>query len=158
MHTKFTTFKSITVYENHRMKMIFLKIHWTNQIITHDKFKKQDTMAIATFYHWFLSGPWILSLIYVILYIYYCISAGAQPRLQSWGVQFLGLGYYYPSTEKNRQVYPVWCSRLHNHTLFIKKLSKTWGSVQILGVQTSPTPQWLRPWFSVANKINNNFL
>jgi len=24
--------------------------------------------------------------------------AGAQPRLQSWWVQFLGLGYYYPST------------------------------------------------------------
>jgi len=25
---------------------------------------------------------------------------GAQPRFQSWGVQFLGLGYYYPSIEK----------------------------------------------------------
>jgi len=30
------------------------------------------------------------------------------------GVQFLGLGYYYP----------VWCSRLHNNTLFIKKQCK----------------------------------
>ena len=59
-------------------------------------------------------------------------------RLQSWGVQFLGLGYYYPSTEKIRQVYPVWCSRLHNHTLFIKKLCvQGWGSVQILRVWTS---------------------
>ena len=38
------------------------------------------------------------------------------------GVQFLGLGHYYHSTEKIRQVHPVWCSRLHNHTLFIKKL------------------------------------
>jgi len=59
------------------------------------------------------------------------------------GVQFLGLGYYYPSTEKNRQVYPVWCSRLHNHTLSIKKLCKklrvrpNFGEVR--------TPQWLRP-------------
>jgi len=42
-------------------------------------------------------------------------------------VQFLGLGYYYPSTEKIRQVYPVWCSRLHIHTLFIKKLCKKLG-------------------------------
>jgi len=38
--------------------------------------------------------------------------------------QFLGVGYYYPSTEKIRQVYPVWCSRIHNHTLFTKKLCK----------------------------------
>ena len=29
-----------------------------------------------------------------------------------------------PFYRKNRQVYPVWCSRLHNHTLFIKKLCK----------------------------------
>jgi len=43
------------------------------------------------------------------------------------GVQFLGLGYYYPSTEQNRQIYSVWCSRLHNHTLFIKKLRKKLG-------------------------------
>ena len=55
------------------------------------------------------------------------------------GVQFLGLGYYYPSTEKNRQVYPVWCSRLHNHTLFIKKLCKSWGSIQILGRYGPPS-------------------
>jgi len=42
--------------------------------------------------------------------------------------------YYYPSTEKNRQVCPVWCNRLHNHTIHQKaswKLggpSKFWGS------------------------------
>ena len=45
------------------------------------------------------------------------------------GVQFLGLGYYYPSIENNRHVYPVWCSQLHNHTLS-EKLgvpSKFWG-------------------------------
>jgi len=45
------------------------------------------------------------------------------------GGQFLGLGYYYPFTEKIRQVYLVWCSRLHNHTLFIKKLCKKLGGV-----------------------------
>jgi len=57
------------------------------------------------------------------------------------GVQFLGLGYNYPSTEKIRQVYPVWCSRLHNHTLFIKKLCKKLeGSVQILGCPDPPKP------------------
>ena len=46
------------------------------------------------------------------------------------GVQFLGLGYYYPFTEKKiKQVYPVWCSQLglHNHTLFIKKLCNKLG-------------------------------
>ena len=47
----------------------------------------------------------------------------------TWVVQFLiGLGYYYASTEKNRQVYPVWCSRLHNHTLFIEMLCKKSGA------------------------------
>jgi len=49
------------------------------------------------------------------------------------GVQFLGLGYYYLylSTEKNKQVYPVWCSRLYNH--LSKNYVKCWGSVQFLG-------------------------
>ena len=51
-----------------------------------------------------------------------------------------------PFYRKNRQVYPVWCSRLHNHTLFIKKLCKSWGSVQILGKSgPPPTLQCLRP-------------
>jgi len=36
-----------------------------------------------------------------IVFRYNLIQPGAQPRLQSWEVQFLGLGYYYPSTEKN---------------------------------------------------------
>jgi len=69
------------------------------------------------------------------------LDPGAQPRLQSWGVQFLGLGYYYLSTEKNRQVYPVWCSRLHNHTLFIKNLCKKLeGPSKFWGGPDSPTP------------------
>jgi len=57
------------------------------------------------------------------------------------GVHFLGLGYYYPSTEKLDR-----CSRLHNHTLFIKKLCKKWGVRPNFGeVRTSRPPQWLRP-------------
>jgi len=31
-----------------------------------------------------------------------------------------------PLQKKIRQVYPVWCSRLHNHTLFIKSYVKSW--------------------------------
>jgi len=62
------------------------------------------------------------------------------------GVHFLGLWYYYPSTENIRQVYPVWCSWLHNHALFIKKLCKTLGVRPNFGeVRTPPDPQWLRP-------------
>jgi len=59
------------------------------------------------------------------------------------GVQFLGLGYYYPSTEKIRQVYPVWCSRLHNHTLFIKKLRyvKSWGVRPNFGEVRTSSPR-----------------
>ena len=45
----------------------------------------------------------------------------------SWSMVLL------PFYIKIRQVYPVWCSRLHNHTLFIKKLCKKLGVVQILG-------------------------
>ena len=56
------------------------------------------------------------------------------------GVQFLGLGYYYPSTEKNRPVYTVWSNRLHNHTLFMKTLCKKLGSVQIVGRSGPPEP------------------
>jgi len=56
--------------------------------------------------------------------IKYNTSQKCRTTSSKLGVQFLGLGYYYPSTEKNRQVYPVWCSWLHNHTLFIKKLCK----------------------------------
>ena len=42
---------------------------------------------------------------------------------------------------KNRQVYPVGCSRLHNHTLFVKKLCKKLGIRPNFGeVQTPPTP------------------
>jgi len=74
------------------------------------------------------------------------VSRGAT-MFSKLGVHFLGLGYYYPSTEKIRQVYPVWCSRLHNHTLFIKKLRKKLGVRPFFwgGGPDPPTLQWLRP-------------
>jgi len=53
-----------------------------------------------------------------------------------------------PFYRKNRHVYPV-CSRLHNHTVFIEKLSKKLGVRPNFGeVRTPffPTPQWLDPW------------
>jgi len=69
------------------------------------------------------------------------VGARGATTFSKLGVQFLGLRYYYPSTEKIRQVYPVWCSQLHNDTLFIKKLrkkswgpSKFWGSPESLPV------------------------
>ena len=43
-----------------------------------------------------------------------------------------------PFYRKIRQLYPVWCSRLHNHTLS-KSYVKSWGSVQILG-RSKPLP------------------
>ena len=39
----------------------------------------------------------------------------------SWSMVLL------PFYSKIRQVYPVWCSRLHNHTLFVKTLCKKLG-------------------------------
>ena len=67
------------------------------------------------------------------------------------GVRFLGLGYYFLSTEKNRQVYPVWCSRLHNHTVFIKKpCKKLKGPSKFWGDPDPPTPKWLRPWLRLS--------
>jgi len=67
------------------------------------------------------------------------IDSGAQPRFQSWGVQFLRLGY---CTEQNTDGIPscVHCSLLRNgsHILIQKSWggpSKFWGS----GVRTPRT-------------------
>jgi len=65
-------------------------------------------------------------------------APGAQPRFQSWGVQFLGLGYY---TEQNTDGIPsfVHCSvsRNGNHTLH----QESWGGPsKFFGVRT-PLPQ-----------------
>ena len=74
------------------------------------------------------------------------VRFGGQPRFQSCG-PIPWSRVLLPFYRKIRQVYPVWCSRLHNHTLFIKKLCKKLGSVQILGRSGPPYgPQWLRPW------------
>jgi len=43
--------------------------------------------------------------------------------------------------KKIRQVYPVWCSRLHNHPLFINKVLKRWRvRPNIFGGSDSPRP------------------
>ena len=68
-------------------------------------------------------------------------GAGAQPRFQSWGSNSLIHGITTLLQKKIRQVYPVWCSRLHNHTLFVEKLCKK------LGVRTSPKFVGVRPNF-----------
>jgi len=73
--------------------------------------------------------------------------AGAQPRFQSWGSNYLVYRITTLLQKKIIQVYPVWCSRLRNHTLFIKKLCKKLGPSKFWRVpDPSPTPQWLRPW------------
>ena len=58
-------------------------------------------------------------------------------------VQFLDLGYYYPSTEKKLQFGAVG----YIITMYsAKSYVKTWGSVQILGGPNPPTSQWLHPY------------
>jgi len=58
------------------------------------------------------------------------------------GVQSSVYGITTLQQKKNRQVYPVWCSLLHNHTLFnsSKSYVKCWGSVQIFGRSGPPPP------------------
>jgi len=82
----------------------------------------------------------------ILWYFYHSIIRHSHPpsrgatTFSKLGVPFLGIGFYYSSTEKNRQVCPVWCSRLQNDTLFIKKLCKKLGGVQILGRSGLPRP------------------
>jgi len=69
---------------------------------------------------------------------------GAQLRFQSWGpaIPWFRISFY----KKIRQVFLVWCSRLHNHTLVIKTLCKKLGVRPNFGeVRIPPTPRWLRP-------------
>jgi len=72
----------------------------------------------------------------------HCILTAARDAttFSKLGIQFLGLWYYYPSTEKIRQVYPVWCSRYIITLCFSKNYVNSWGSVQILGRSRPPTP------------------
>ena len=59
--------------------------------------------------------------------------------------------------QKIRQVYPVWCSRLHNHTQFIERLRTNLGVcpnfVRVRGPDF-PDPQWLRP-DSISHKARD---
>jgi len=73
-----------------------------------------------------------------------CCSAGHQRRNHVFkvGGPFPWSRVLLPYYRKNIiQVYPVWCSRLHNHTLFIKKLRKKLGNPsKFCGVRTPPAP------------------
>jgi len=69
------------------------------------------------------------------------VQSGAQPRFQSLGSNSLVYGITSLLQKKIRQVYPVWCSRLHNHTLFIKKLcKKSWEVRPNFGEVRTPHP------------------
>jgi len=70
----------------------------------------------------------------------YLVTHFDTPDWCKEGRNHVGLGYYYPSTEKIRQVNPVCCSRLHNHTLFIKKLCKKLGVRPNFGEVQTPQP------------------
>ena len=78
--------------------------------------------------------------------------AGAHPRLQSWGVQFLGLRYDYPSTEKNSIQFGTvgYIITLYSSKSYVK----SWGSVYILGVRTSPTPPVVGPMIVWSNFVS----
>ena len=70
------------------------------------------------------------------------------------GVRFLGLGYYYLSKqEKIKQFYSIWCSRLHNHSLFIKKLHKKLEGPSKFGGFDHLTLYWLHPWTAVWGQV-----
>ena len=62
------------------------------------------------------------------------------------GIQFLGLGYYYPSTEKIRQVDLVWWVGYIITRFSSKSYVKSWGVRPNFGeVRTPRPPTWLRP-------------
>ena len=67
------------------------------------------------------------------------------------GAQFLGLGYYCPSPEKIRKVFPVWRSLLPHHTPTKKLRKKLMDSSNFCRVRTAPlTAQWSRSCFALT--------
>ena len=82
------------------------------------------------------------------------MSAGAQPRIQCWG-PIPWSRVLLPFYRKKLEVYPVWCSRLHNRTLFIKKLRKNLGvSSKFFGGPDLPDPPVVVPmYFDLKDKF-----
>jgi len=62
----------------------------------------------------------------------------------------------YPSIENIRQVYPVWCSRLHNHTIHRTQNVESWVSVQIFGVRP-PDPSVVAPMALTRPAVTSTF-
>ena len=83
----------------------------------------------------------------------------AQPRQVGGPIPWSGvlLPFY---RKKIRQVYPVWCSRLHNHTLFIKKPHKKLAVPSKFWESGPPFPrpyQWLHPLISQLHWVTMKF-
>jgi len=81
------------------------------------------------------------------------VLAGGATTSSKLGIQFFGLGYYYPSTEKNLDRSTQFGAVGYIITLYLSKsYVKSWGSVQIFflggGLDPHPpTPHWLRRWY-----------
>jgi len=72
--------------------------------------------------------------------LYYCISSQGRNHVFKVGGPIPWSWVLLPFYRKNRQVYPVWYSRLHNHTLFINKLCKKLRVHANFGEVRTPRP------------------
>jgi len=92
-----------------------------------------------------------------VFYYYYPFLAGVQPRFRSWGFQFLGLGYYYPSTEKIDRSTQFGAVGYIITLYSSKSYVKSWRSVQILGRPGPhpPTPSGWPMFFGPSVGDNN---
>jgi len=83
----------------------------------------------------------------VILTEWHDLQAGAQPCIHIWGVQLLGLGCYYFSTEKQLDRSTQFGAVGYIITLYSSKsYVKSWGVRPNFGVQT-PDPPVVVPMF-----------
>jgi len=79
---------------------------------------------------------------------------GAQPRFQSWGP--IPWSRVLLPLYRKKQVYPVWCSRLHNHTIHKKLCKKLGVRLNFWDVRTPPRLPLVVPmvrafiWRSIA--------
>ena len=85
-----------------------------------------------------LRPSFLLSITFTVL-CYACLlsTSGATTSLKL-GVLIPWSRVLLPFYRKNRQVYLVWCSRLHNHTLFIKEQCKKLGVRSNFGEVQTP--------------------
>jgi len=119
---------------------------------------------------------WSILVVFTHLIVGFCLNKGrcivshpfhlARPLFPSRGAtNFSKLGSPVPWSRislpfyrKIRQVYPVWCSRLHNHTVFIKSYVECWASIQLLGRSGTRAPRWLHPCSDPQDSIQVELL